>query len=315
MRKIVALVLLFLFGCSNIVLKKEVKEKIPFKIKKGDYKIVLNHIKYPTKYEEKEVFFKKFDLFLKKSLLENKKDIILFDMSFFKDYEEIENSGLLPEEKILTKVASSLNEEEKKKLLELNKKKYIEKDPVQVILKNQILKLKNILEDSTFDESKIYTELDKEELINLLRNKRKILTKVIKKSKIEMVALIKNPYKKIDKIKRKYYTKDINLNVKTDLREDIKKYKYPILIENLKDSDFKLISNSEINLNNKIIILKNSKYVGYDYYKGNYIFYYGGVEKHYLYNDYNINVIYKDVTLRKLLRNSEGITFKELIGG
>ncbi len=320
--------IIFALGCDKIVLKKTSAIQIPFKIEKGDYSLNIYRLNYPLKIEEKQQFWNENDVFLRKLVYKDGQVSLLLNEEFFEDIKRIEEGKLLKEEEILRKTASSLSKEE---ILEIIEKSgfRIEKyhNTVQEYLNLQVSQLIEIInssllktEDINFEKNKVYTELEKEELINILKDKRNEMIKVMKKAKVYLIVYIDVPYKeeKQNNEGKYYYTKEIKLdNDKSAYYlEKVKQYQYPVYIENLSEEDVKKIYEREKELKNKCVILYNKKYVGYKVFNGDFVFFAGGEEKKEMfYEGYNITIQKENITFTELLKKEDKVILNDFIGG
>ncbi|OQY09803.1 MAG: hypothetical protein B6I28_02355 [Fusobacteriia bacterium 4572_132] len=317
MRKTVLLFFIILnissMGFEKFILKKEVKLSVPLKIKeKGNYNIKLSKLNYPITLEEKEKFYEKWNIFIRKSFLEGKKYTFLIDLNFYNDYLNIEKGELLESEKILSKIASSLTKKEKEELKKMMPEKF--EETVQGYLNRQICLLM-MLNKSDYEEGKQYTELEKEERINIFKNKRKNMMKILKKSEISFVLSIDDPYEEEVRLNRYYYTKDIILTKKEEFNEKLNSFKIPIYISNLTEKDLKKLEKGEKEIKNTYIILNNKIYSGYQYINKRFLIYSGGKKIRYEYPDYKISIEIENVELEELLQESNEYRFKDVFGG
>ncbi len=316
------ILLIVISGCtsSKIVLKKYEEKKAPFKQEEGNYTLNLYHIKYPETMQEKEEFFKKLEIFLNKVFIQEKQYSILVSKEYIADYERLQKDGLLEEEKIFVKIASSLNSTEKKKLeelLDIEVKRH--EGTIQKYLNLQIAYLKMILDEEDFDSEKVYTELYKENIINKIKKKRKNIIMINDKINIDYVVEIKDPYRKEDKGIAKateyYYNKEIEYGKLPIFDESIKTYKQPILLRGLKKHEISVLLDKEENLNNNCIILENNAYTGYRYQNSSYYFFVGGNEKIYEFEKYKIDIRVKEEEIENLLKFDEEYILTDFTGG
>ena len=189
-------ILLFNCGCEKIILKKTNTVSAPFKWPKGELKVQLYKISYPENIVDKEKFYNELDIFVTKLYLYKNKESIIFDEKFLKDYENIKKGDYIYGEELFYKVASSLNGDEKTVLRKITNKN-IEKynNTVQEYLNLQIFFWLGILgELNTFNEEQVYTELDKEEIINKVKLKRIDLVKKLTSLNLEIVSNLEDFY-------------------------------------------------------------------------------------------------------------------------
>lgn len=313
------LVLIIISGCSKIILKNRVIEKAPFKLEAGTYTIKAEKIDYPEGVFEKAKFWDDFYIFMTKVLVADKKLTLLLNEKFYKDYPVILNGELSESENLFQKVSSSLEAQEKEEIKKLagkdisEKKKYTTQDylnmQVEIVIK--------ILEDKdeVFEKDKIYTELEKEDIINKIKQKRKLISRIAGKAKISFIVEVEEPYKEIFEKKKSYYRKDILFYKKTSFSERVENYTYPVWIKNIELSDLEKIYSGELKLKNKAVIIVNEKRKGYSYSSGNYIFWNGGNEEKATFEEYKIYLEKEESSLEKALEKNEKYNFSDVIGG
>lgn len=313
-------------GCQKVELKKNVVETVPLKFEKGTYDIVGYRLKYPEKLLEKENFWQEFDAIMKLQFKFEKKYVMILNEEFFRDFKLIKEGELLLGEEIINKVASSLSVDELDKLKVLTEKKIVlHSGTVQEGLNLQIFFLRKVLDDEAmnkndpYDESKLYTELYKEELINQLKLKRQKMLKILEKIDMELVAEIKDVYKPITtnfEYKKYYFVKDIILQKEISFDSALSIYKEPVLISYLKEDDLSNIIKKEIGLKNRFVIINNKKYNGYKYLKtGDLLIFVGGEEELATFPGYRIKFKVEDKTLKELLESKESSLLKRIFGG
>lgn len=313
------LALFLLSGCSKIVLKNRVIEKPPFKLEPGNYLITAAKIKYPEDVFEKAVFWDEFYIFTTKLLISEKKTTLLLDEDFYKDYPVILKGELSENENIFQKVSSSLETAEKDEIRKYTGKTAEEnkKYTTQDYLNMQVEILIKILADKEekFINDKIYTELEKEDIINKIKQKRKLISRIAGKAKINFIVNIEEPYKEIFQKKNSYYKKDIKFYKKASFSERVENYQYPVWIKNIEERDIEKIYTGEYTLKNKAVILENKKMKGYSYSKGSYIFWTGGEEEKSTFPNYKIYIKEEESSLNKEIEKNEKYNFSDVIGG
>ena len=316
---LIAGVILLFSGCSKIVLKNRVVEKPPFKILPGTYTITADKIEYPEGIFEKAKFWDDYYIFMTKLLVNDKKATLLINENFYKDYTTILNGELSESEAVFQKVSSSLDETEKETLRKISGKdiKSNKKYTTQDYLNMQVEVVINILKekDETFKDGKIYTELEKEDIINKIKQKRKLISKISGKAKLSLLVDIEEPYKDIFEKKKSYYRKEISFYKKNSFADRIENYKYPIFIRNIEKQDIEKLYLGEIKFKNKSVIIKNEIRKGYGYTGGNYLFWSGGSEEKAAFSQYKIYIEEEESTLDKVIEKEEKYNFSDVIGG
>lgn len=316
----ILIIVLFNFGCEKVVLKKTSVAQIPFKWTKGNLKIQLYRIAYPSDILEKERFYNELDIFSTKLYLYKNKVSIVFNEDFLKDYESVKKGEYISGEEVLYKVASSLTEVEKQEIKRIVGKSVEQyKNTVQEYLNLQIYFWIKISGDETkYDETKLYTELDKEEIINRVKIRRMDLIKKIAKLNLEIVSEMNDFYnvKNQKKEYKNYYmTKDIVFS-KTYLYDLLtSKISYPVYITNLKKEDIEKIVKEKISFKNKCVIIKNEFYSGYKIDKNDIILFYGGTENIGDYKEYKIDIEVIDSDWERLININNSSSLGTIFGG
>ena len=322
----ILLILLLVTGCEKLVLKKESAVTIPFKnLEEGKYDINIYKVIYPNSFYKKEQFWNKFDILLKKLLLDkykNEKELKLtlaFSRDFFKDYNSINEKGYREEEAYLYKMASSLTAKERKQLIK-NSSKRIEffRDTVQESLNLQIYTIKKILgEEENFDLEGLYTELDKEVELTKLKKIRQSIKLNLKELEIKILVTIEKPYVNLENdSKESYYLeKEIDFEEHFNFSKELTLYKEGLILKNLNKGDIEKFYNGDLKLKNRVIILENDKYRGYSIFEKDYIFYINGEDKVYEFENYEIEINILNVTLEELQNIDDKYTLKDIIGG
>jgi hypothetical protein len=313
------LLIVLLTGCSKIILKNRVIEKPPFKLEPGSYSIRVEKIKYHEDVFEKAKFWDEFYIFMTKILVSEKKANILISEEFYKDYPVILKGELSESENIFQKVSSSLEIQEKDEIKKLVSKdtKENKKHTTQDYLNMQVEILIKILSDNeeNFQNNKIYTELEKENIINKIKQKRKLTSRIAEKAKVSFIVDVEEPYKEIFEKKKSYYKKDIKFYKKASFSERIGNYQYPVWIKNIEESDIEKIYTGEYILKNKTVIIENKKRKGYIYSKGNYIFFVGGSEEKSTFPTYKIYIEKEEGSFNNVIEKNEKYNFSDFIGG
>ena len=163
---------------------------------KGVHEVPLYRIIYPFNLEEKQEFFKEFNVLLKKYYLKDKKINFLINESFYADLKSLETISLLEEEKIYDKAASTLSDTEMKFLLESYGDRIDKYEgSTQEYLNIQINYLLNYLgKVENFDKNKLYSEREKSELVDELKETRRENVQLLKDIDLQFVLELNNPY-------------------------------------------------------------------------------------------------------------------------
>ena len=322
MKKVICLILfLILFtACTrDIVLRKNEVLKASYNEKnlpKGIYEIPLYRIIYPTNLKEKQEFFKEFNVLLKKYYLKDKKINFLINETLYSDLKSLETTSLLEEEKIYDKAASTLNNEEINFLLEgygNRIEKY--KGSTQEYLNIQINYLLNYLgKAESFNKDKLYSEREKSELIDEVKETRRENVQLLKDVDIQFILELTNPY--AQKIEELYWdNREFTLKNSSNFDKKLNNYSLPIYIKGMKDSDVKALVKEEYKINNKTIFIENGLYEGYKNLGDSYIFLIGGSNKLKSYEDYEFNVVVKEIKLEDMINLKNNTVLTEILGG
>lgn len=298
---------------KNEVLKASYNEK---KLPKGVHEIPLYRIVYPTDLEGKQEFFKEFNVLLKKYYLKDKKVNFLINELLYKDLNSLETTSLLAEEKVYDKAASTLNSEEMNFLIE-NHGSRIEKyrGSTQEYLNIQIHYLLNYLGKSdSFNRDRLYSEREKSELIDEVKEMRRENVELLKSLKLQFILEINNPYsKKIDEL---YWdNREFTLKNSSNFDKQLNNYSLPIYIKGIQDTDVKALVKEEYKINNQIIFIENKLYEGYKNSGSSYIFLVGGSNKIKSYEDYEFKVVVTDIELENMINLKDNVVLTEILGG
>lgn len=162
----------------EIVRRKENVITAPFdkeKIEEGSYTINLYKIDYPRELKGKQEFYANLNVVFKKFYLAEKKLNMLVDKEYYEDYKTLEEESLLTEESILDKPASTLESYEinlLRDMVSVEVDKY--RGTVQEYLNLQVAYLMDFLgEGDKFDKDYLYTEREKNEYVDMLKEIRK----------------------------------------------------------------------------------------------------------------------------------------------
>ena len=322
MKKVIYLLLflvLFTACTRDIVLRKNEVLKASYNEKnlpKGTHEIPLYRIIYPTSLEGKQEFFKEFNILLKKYYLKDKKINLLINESFYADLKSLEMTSLLEEEKIYDKAASTLSSEEMTFLLE-NYGNRIEKykGSTQEYLNIQVNYLLNYLgKVESFDKNKLYSEREKSELVDEIKETRRENVQLLKDVDLQFVLELNNPYaQKMDEL---YWdNREFTLKNSSNFDKKLNNYSVPIYIKGIRDEDVKALVKEEYKINNKIVFIENGLYEGYKNLGNSYIFLIGGSNKIKSYEDYEFNVVVTDIKLENMINLKDNIVLTEILGG
>lgn len=322
MKKVIyVLIVLVLFtACTrDIVLRKNEVLKASYNEKtlpKGVHEVPLYRIIYPFNLEEKQEFFKEFNVLLKKYYLKDKKINFLINESFYADLKSLETISLLEEEKIYDKAASTLSDTEMKFLLESYGDRIDKYEgSTQEYLNIQINYLLNYLgKVENFDKNKLYSEREKSELVDELKETRRENVQLLKDIDLQFVLELNNPY--AQKTEELYWdNREFTLKNSSNFDKKLKNYTIPIYIKGIKDDDVKALVKEEYKINNKIVFIENNLYEGYKNLGSSYIFLIGGSSKIKSYEDYEFNVVVTDIELKNMINLKDNIVLTEILGG
>lgn len=312
--------LLLLLGCNReIVLRKNQNMLAPYNEKvfpKGDYEIPLYKLNYPKDLKDKQVFLNELNILLKKYYLSEKKINLLISNEFFLDLESLKKEALLQEEKVYDKQASRLNEEEISFLIK-NSRKRIEKfkGTTQEYLNLQIEYLLNFLDKKeSFDENKIYSEREKSELVDEIKDIRRENVSLLDEVFIEFILEIDKPYD-LGQANIYWDNREIVLNNSSNLSKNLSNYNLPIYIRGLKERDIESLIKEEYRINNKAIFLENQVYEGYKALDKSFIFLLGGNKKIKSYESYSFAFKVIEIELKDMLTIKSGLLISDLLGG
>lgn len=322
MKKVIyVLIVLVLFtACTrDIVLRKNEVLKASYNEKtlpKGVHEVPLYRIIYPFNLEEKQEFFKEFNVLLKKYYLKDKKINFLINESFYADLKSLETISLLEEEKIYDKAASTLSDTEMKFLLESYGDRIDKYEgSTQEYLNIQINYLLNYLgKVENFDKNKLYSEREKSELVDELKETRRENVQLLKDIDLQFVLELNNPY--AQKTEELYWdNREFTLKNSSNFDKKLNNYSIPIYIKGIKDDDVKALVKEEYKINNKIVFIENNLYEGYKNLGSSYIFLIGGSSKIKSYEDYEFNVVVTDIELKNMINLKDNIVLTEILGG
>jgi len=322
MKKIIFILLaiFILPACTReIVLRKNQSLTAPFNEKtfpKGSYELFLYKLSYPKTLKEKQIFLNEFNTLLKKYYLGEKKLNLLINSDFYSDLKSLKSDALLEEERIYDKQASLLSEEETKILIK-NSNNRIEKfqGTTQEYLNLQVEYLLRFLgKEETFDEEKVYSERQKSELVDKIREIRKENLTLLNEVKIQFVLQVDNPY---DAGNSNVYwdNREIVLKGNSNFSKNLNNYDMPIYIKGLKEKDINSLIKEEYKINNSAILIDNNVYEGYKNVDKSYIFLLGGEKKIKSYESYDFSFKIVEIELKDMLNLKTGLTISDILGG
>lgn len=326
------LIILMLLGCSMTSfalfdkIKKEIKwkeeeqprfnqvkvmingEEKMRKVIPGRYEIKLFEITYPTDLFGKNRFYNEFNTFLK-NIKKDKKYSLLLENRFYQEMQDIKIDQLSEEEKILELPASSMDEYYRQQIVAMssgaNLTEYLGTD--QEYLNRQIYVLYELLNKTDFNPTNVYSELDKEFLIEELRNHRKEVVENFEKSNVEF--FIKETYEnsglnkfKDDSVYK--FDKDILLSDKMEDQAILPELQKNIYLTGFPNEIIEELAKNQLKLKRTPLLLENNEYHGYTYNENNTVVFIGGENSKYYYNDYKIDVVKKPIEVLNLLKTS-----------
>ena len=223
--------------------------------------------------------------------------------------QDIKIDQLSEEEKILELPASSLDEYYRQQMVAMssgaNLTEYIGTD--QEYLNRQIYVLYELLNKTDFNPANVYSELDKEFLIEELRNHRKEVVENFEKSNVEF--FIKETYEnsglnkfKDDSIYK--FDKDIVLSDKLENQAVLPELQRNIYLTGFPNDIIEELAKNKLKLKRSPLLLENNEYTGYTYNENNTVVFIGGKNPKYYYKDYKINVVKKPIAVLDLLKTN-----------
>lgn len=278
------------------------------KVIPGRYEIKLFEITYPTDLFGKNRFYNEFNTFLK-NIKKDKKYSLLLENRFYQEMQDIKIDQLSEEEKILELPASSMDEYYRQQIIAMssgaNLTEYLGTD--QEYLNRQIYVLYELLNKTDFNPTNVYSELDKEFLIEELRNHRKEVVENFEKSNVEF--FIKETYEnsglnkfKDDSVYK--FDKDILLSDKMEDQAILPELQKNIYLTGFPNEIIEELAKNQLKLKRTPLLLENNEYHGYTYNENNTVVFIGGENSKYYYNDYKIDVVKKPIEVLNLLKTS-----------
>ncbi len=302
-------------GCNHIVLRQDLYEKVAFeseKIKPGKNIIELYSLKFPGEYFERIEYMKEFELVARQLLLEDRSLNLLVPREMYDTIESLKKEAVLPEERVYLKTASDLDGHEMAEI-DKNIDVYVTDrgGSIQGYLNKQVYFWMALSgKESEFIGENLYTELDKQRLVEEIRKSRKEFSKVLNNVKLQLVIKEEKPYS--TKNMQLGPLKPTETSSSTDLPGWLLAEKDPIYLKGLKNSDFDKISEKKIKFNSSFLILDSEKWTGYTVVDGNYIFFHGGSDIRGSYHRYDFEVKISEKTVKDLIYSESGILLDEL---
>ena len=278
------------------------------KVIPGRYEIKLFEITYPTDLFGKNRFYNEFNTFLK-NVKKDKKYSLLLENRFYQEMQDIKIDQLSEEEKILELPASSLNEYYRQQIVAMsggaNLTEYIGTD--QEYLNRQIFVLYELLNKLNFNPKNVYSELDKEFLIEELKNHRKEVVENFEKSNVEF--FLKESYEnsglnKFEDDSVYKFDKDIVISDKLEDQAVLPELQRNIYLTGFPNDIIEKLAKNQLKLKRTLLLLENSEFHGYTYNENNIVVFIGGEKSKYYYNDYKINVVKKPIAVLDLLKTN-----------
>ena len=244
-----------------------------------------------------------------KDIKKGKKYSLLLEERFYQEMQDIKVDQLSEEEKILELPASSLDEYYRQQIIAMsngvNLTEYVGTD--QEYLNRQIYVLYELLNKTDFNPSNVYSELDKEFLIEELKNNRKEVVENFEKSNVEF--FIKETYEnsglnkfKDDSVYK--FDKDILISDKLEDQAILPELQRNVYLTDFPSEIIEKLAKNQLKLKRTPLLLENSEYHGYTYNENNTVVFVGGKKPKYYYNDYKINVVRKPIAVLDLLKTS-----------
>ena len=289
----------------KVIINGEEKSR---KVIPGRYEIKLFEVSYPTDIFGKNNFYNEFNRVLGK-IDKNKKYSLLLEKRFYDDMQKIKTDEMSEEEKVLELPASSLDGYNIQELTQLSKgmntSQYAGTD--QEFLNRQVYVLYRLLDRKGFNPDNVYSELDKEFLVDELKEKKKDIVKNFETSKIEY--FVKESYDNIDFKKFQddsvyKFDRDIIISEKIEDQALLPEIKNNLYLVNFPSDIIKDLEKNKLKLKREILLLENNQFHGYTYNENNTVVFIGGKKAKYYYNDYKINVVLKKINILELLKTN-----------
>ncbi len=320
MKKILLIVAIMasLMGCKSFIPRQDLYEKVEFKDEKiveGRNNIDLYEVEFPEDYYERIKFFEAFELSGKKMLLENKSLNLLVSQELYASLGRFRRGEFLDDEELYIKTASDLDTFQRAEIDSSIDVPVTERGgSIQSYLNKQVyfwLTVTN--KEDEFDGNKIYTELDKQRLMEEVRNERKEFFQVLNAMRLSLVVKVEDPYADHSKGERYWASKEIDLFNPTGISRELQSIEASLYLENLDEKDIRELLAVRGDFATPILILESSRLKGYTVSEGKYVFYHGGDTLRGYYKGYDLRIRIKETTLENLVTIEEGILLKDVL--
>ncbi|MCX5774057.1 MAG: hypothetical protein NTX05_05555 [Fusobacteria bacterium] len=307
-----------LYGCSQFELKKSSETVAPMSNQKYLASYMFYSLPPLTSKNSENDYFNSLFKVIKYSEQNQKQYILVVDSSIYSDLLRMENGELLKDEEIYECSASDLTSFEQLELRKEFPSIISGNTPLtEEYLCAQIYYFYTVLNKAEqFDTAKEYTELDKMEAIKDILGYRYHYLNRYKKAHLTFIQEV--DVKTISNTtKAKMVSSTIPLSnagyMSNSIIMKLSKYREPIVIKSVGDSDLNALFNGDFQLKNKLVFIDNLKYHGYTYSEGIYNFYIGGSEAFYEYVNRPIDVTIVPVNLETLIQKpNSGEFFSDL---
>lgn len=315
---IIGSIIISLVGCNSFIPRQDLYEKAEFedeKIVKGKNTIDIYAVGFPESYEDKLEFFEEFELASKKMLLEDKALNLLATQDLYDSLEKFKRGEFLSDEEVYVKVASDLDTFERKEIdSDIKVDVTTRGGSIQSYLNKQVyFWMRTTDKEVQFDGDKIYTELDKQRLMEEVRQSRKEFFAVLNAMRFSMVVEIDDPYADQSKGEKYWASKEIELFNPSGISRELQGIDVPLYFKGIKEEDMRILLSSRGDFNSPIIILENDKRTGYTVRDGKYVFYHGGDILRGYYKEYDLRVEIIEIELQDLVTIEEGILLEDVL--
>ena len=234
-------------------------------------------------------------------------DTIKFIPRFYEEMQQIKEDLLSDEEKILELPASSLDDYYRRQLISMSNRmgatEYAGTD--QEFLNRQIYVLYQLLDKPKFNPNNVYSELDKEFLIEELKKNQKEVVENFEKSKVEY--FIKENYEnsgigKLQDDSIYKFDKDVVISDKLEDQAILPEMEKNVYLTGFPENIIEELAKNNLKLKRTPLLLENSDYHGYMFNEDNTVVFIGGKKPKYYYKDYKINVVKKPIEVSELLK-------------
>lgn len=320
MKKIilVGMLIMSMVGCSGFIPREDIYEKAEFKsekIVKGRNKIILHEVKYPKNYFEKLEFLREFEEAGRRLLLEDKGLNLMLSQELFDDLESLKNGEFLDDERVYLKIASDLDEVEK---TEVDRKAGVQVTDrggdIQRYLNKQVYFWMSVAgKEDEFQGDKLYTELDKQRLIEEVREERKEFSQILDAMRIDSVVKVEEPYTHQRKEDGYWASKKIETFNLAGISTELLSVEVPLYLEGVEGNDIEVVVDNREDFKTPVLILENKRLKGYTIRDGRYVFYHGGEVMRGSYREFDFIIEIINSTSSDLADAEEGILFSDLL--